>query len=204
MKPLKGVSPEAQERLELYHALLLKWQARINLISPATVPDAWERHFADSVQVAGLIPAGGKTLYDLGSGGGFPGLVIALVRSDLEVHLVESDTKKCAFLQTVSRETKCPVVIHNARVEAVAAQADAPVPDVVTARALASLDVLLGYCRPWIEARDGLTLVFPKGEAAQSEISVSREKWSFDLTETVSGTGPKARILTLAHVKSAQ
>lgn len=201
MKPLKGASPDAQVRLEQYHALLLKWQAKINLISPSTVPDAWERHFADSLQAAALVPAGGQTLYDLGSGGGFPGLVIAIARPDIEAHLVESDAKKCAFLQTVSRETKTPVVIHNDRIEKVAAETEIA-PDVVTARALAPLNELLNYCDPWIQANQDMIFIFLKGAQSRQEIDVSREKWSFDLQETPSLTDPKASLLRLSGVRN--
>ena len=202
MKPLKGVSPEAQERLELFHALLLKWQAKINLVSPATIPEAWARHFADSAQVANLMPISGKTLYDLGSGGGFPGLVTAIIHPEYEVHLVESDAKKCAFLQTVSRETNSPVIIHNERIEAAVTAAKSP-PDFVTARALAPLSELLNYCAPWIERRLDVTYIFPKGEKNKIELAVSREKWAFDLVETASETDPRAKILTLHNVRKA-
>lgn len=200
MKPLENVSPDAQVRLEQYHDLLLKWQAKINLVSPTTIPDAWERHFVDSVQLVQYLPASGQIMYDLGSGGGFPGLIMAILRPELEVHLVESDGKKCAFLQTVSRETKTKVFIHNERIEKVVAATEAA-PAIVSARALASLDQLLNYCKPWIKSRPDMTFLFPKGEQNQQEITVSREKWDFDLTEAVSKTDPKARILTLSHVR---
>jgi 16S rRNA (guanine527-N7)-methyltransferase len=200
MKPLKGVSRETQDRLETYHALLLKWQAKINLISPGTVPEVWRRHFIDSAQLATLLPSGGKVLYDLGSGGGFPGMVLALLRPDIEVHLVESDEKKCAFLQTVSRETGYKVFIHNARIEGVI-QPDLPAPDVVTARALASLIDLLNYCTPWILQCKNTLFLFPKGAQSEAEIAVSREKWDFDLREIPSQTDPQAAILALSNVR---
>jgi 16S rRNA (guanine527-N7)-methyltransferase len=175
MKPLESVSRESLARLETYHTLLLKWQAKINLISP------------------------GQSLYDLGSGGGFPGMVLAIVRPDIEVHLVESDAKKCAFLQTVSRETGQKVFIHNARIEQVIT-ADIPAPDIVTARALASLPDLLSYCSPWIEQSSKTLYLFPKGAQSASEISVSREKWTFEIEEFPSATDPQAAILALSNV----
>ena len=102
---MTSVSRETRALLEQYQALLLKWQEKINLISPATIKDCWNRHFEDSLQLLPLIPNGPQVLYDLGSGAGFPGLVLALTRSDIAVTLVESDAKKCAFLSAVSRET---------------------------------------------------------------------------------------------------
>ena len=134
--------------LATYKSLLLKWAKVINLVSPATLPDVDTRHFQDSLQLIPLLPPHTKTLFDLGSGAGFPGLVIALERPDIAVHLFESDTKKCAFLSTVSRETHIPVVIHNQRIESVDKIPDV-VPDVISARALASLDTLLAMTEIW-------------------------------------------------------
>ena len=201
MKPLEGTSPDVQEKLRQYYDLLLKWQAKINLISPNTVADAWERHFVDSAQIAALLPAGGQTLYDLGSGGGFPGLVLAMIKPEIEVHLVESDAKKCAFLQTVSRETKTPVIIHNARIDKVVASFE-KAPDVVTARALAALNQLLDYCAPWTALNPDLTLIFPKGAQSASEIAVSREKWDFEVEEFPSVTDSAARILRVSKLRN--
>lgn len=199
MKPLNHVSRETQGALEQYHALLLKWQERINLISPTTIPDAWSRHFVDSIQVLPLIPKGAKTLYDLGSGAGFPGMILAMARSDLSVTLVESDAKKCAFLQTVSRETGTKVSVANERIEKAAERLAAP--DVITARALASLESLFSYCYPWIVSNPDLALIFPKGEQAAQEMEAARAAdWIFDVTETVSETDRNARILTLTKV----
>src|SRR5689334_12618331 len=108
---LDGVSRETTDKLRVYHDLLIKWQNSINLISPNTVSEAWERHFLDSVQLSPLIPPTAGTLYDIGTGAGFPGLVLAILRPELPVSLIESDSKKCAFLQTVSRETGTKVTV---------------------------------------------------------------------------------------------
>lgn len=187
------------EKLHQYHALLLKWQERINLISPNTVNEAWDRHFADSLQLLPLIPETVKALYDLGAGAGFPGLVLAMAREDLAVTLIESDAKKCAFLQTVSRETGVAVTIENRRIEE--AVTALPSPDVVTARALASLDGLLKYCRPWFKTKPDLLLIFPKGEHAAYEIEEARRVgWSFDVVETGSKTDRGARILSITKL----
>ncbi len=202
MKPLEleGVSRETLEKLKAYHALLLKWQEKINLISSVTVSDAWNRHFIDSAQIAPLLPEGIKSIVDLGSGAGFAGLVLAMMRPDISLTLVESDAKKCAFLQTVSRETRTPVVIRNARIEA--ATSDIKAPDIITARALASLKSLLDYCEPWLVSRENIRFIFPKGAQFSAEIADANQAgWQFDWTETQSKTDPAARILCLTHVR---
>lgn len=178
--------------MEQYRGLLLKWQKTLNLVGPNTLDEAWERHFVDSAQLEPLIPAGARTLFDLGSGAGFPGLVLAMMRPELSVHLVESDERKATFLRTVSRETDTPVIVHMERVEALPAS---PRPDVVTARALAELDRLLGWCLPWAE---GLTMVFPKGEKAEEEIRKAQMNYNFVFDAYPSMTAPEARILRLS------
>lgn len=194
------VSRETLDRLRRYHALLLKWQEKINLVSPYTIPQAWERHFEDSAQVAPLLPAGINALYDLGSGAGFPGLVLAIMRPDISVTLIESDAKKCAFLQTVSRETNTAVAIQNIRIES-ASQA-LPAPDLVTARALSSLSELLDYAAPWLAQKPDIVFIFPKGAGAQGEIEAAKSAgWTFDLTEIKSETEAGARILCLKTVR---
>ncbi len=160
----ENVSRESLEQLHAYDALLHKWQKTINLVSRNTLHESWDRHVLDSVQMAQYVSRESRTLYDLGSGAGFPGLVLAILRPDLDVHLIESDLRKCSFLKAVSRETGASVTVHNSRIEAV----DLPSPDVVTARALASLDKLVGFCKPW--ERKGLQGLFLKGETYQSEI----------------------------------
>lgn len=187
--------PPEQARLEQYLALLHKWQKAINLVSPATLPEAWERHILDSAQLAALIPAGARTLFDLGSGAGFPGMVLAVLRPELAVHLIESDQRKCAFLQTVSRETGTPVTVHNSRIEALAAPP--AVPDVVTARALAPLPALLAYAAPWAALNPDLTLLFLKGGQAEVEVTEAQEGYDFSLESFPSATGADGRILRL-------
>lgn len=192
-----AVSRETLEKLRHYHALLLKWQEKINLISPATVREAWERHFLDSLQIAPLLPIHPANLYDLGSGAGFSGMVLAIVRPDLKMTLIESDSKKCAFLQTVSRETATPVTIENGRIESVSL----PPPDVVTARALAALPALLDYTAPWLETGVNPRLIFAKGEQYKVEIAAAHAAgWAFDCLETPSKTETGAAILTLTNV----
>lgn len=205
MKPLSispdiaDVSRETLEKLQQYHALLLKWQEKINLISPATIPAAWERHFIDSAQLAPLLPEGNHTLYDLGSGAGFAGMVLAIMRPDIAVTFVESDAKKCAFLGTVSRETGTKVTIRNERIEA--ATAVLTVPDLVSARALASLTELFSYVWPWAEKNPDLRMIFPKGAQAAAEIAAAKaDGWAFDCDEIPSKTDPAARILVVTNL----
>lgn len=200
MKPLEipptivNVSRETLTKLQQYHALLLKWQEKINLISPATVPSAWERHFIDSAQIAPLLPQNSCTLYDLGSGAGFSGMVLAIMRPDIAVTLIESDAKKCAFLGTVSRETATKVTIRNERIETAAAAL--PAPDLISARALASLSDLFSYVWPWAQQNPDLRLIFPKGAQAAAEITAAKANaWGFDMTEVASKTEPSASIL---------
>lgn len=186
--------------LATYKSLLLKWAKVINLVSPATLADVDARHFQDSLQLIPLLPAHTKILFDLGSGAGFPGLVIALERPDIRVHLFESDTKKCSFLSTVSRETHIPVVIHNHRIESVDKIPDV-VPDVISARALASLDNLLALTEVWWSHHPQVTLLFPKGAKADDEIATARELYDFTLETFPSQTEKNARILRITHVK---
>jgi len=209
MKPLDipadiaPVSHETAEKLRHYHGLLLKWQEKINLISPNTVPDAWERHFIDSAQLAPLFPSQARTLYDLGSGAGFAGMVLAILRPDMSVTLIESDAKKCAFLSTVSRETNTPVTILNKRIEA--ARDGLTAPDLVTARALASLTDLFSYVWPWAQERADLRLIFPKGGQAQAEIAAAQASgWAFEAVLTPSKTEPAAQILTVTNLGKKQ
>lgn len=200
---VKGAAPvsrETTERLEIFRDLLLKWQKAVNLVSPATLPDLWNRHFVDSLQLGPLLPPMARTLFDFGSGAGFPGLVLAILRPDLSVHLVESDQKKCSFLATVSRETQCPVTIHNCRIEALQASA---VPDVITARALADLGLLLAYAAPWAIRNPGLVLLLPKGERYRTELKNSGPECFTQCEEFPSITDEKARILRISGLNPA-
>jgi len=185
----QNVSRESLEKLRAYDALLHKWQRTINLVSPNTLSESWERHILDSVQIVEHVSRESSVLYDLGCGAGFPGLVVAMLRPDLDVHLIESDQRKCSFMRAVSRETQTPVTIHNARIEAV----DLPSPDVVTARALASLSDLMGYCAPW--ARSGLQGLFLKGEQHLQEIEAARCDYDFSVDVAPSLVAPDSALL---------
>jgi len=193
------VSRETISRLEIYLAQLVKWQRAINLVSPKTLPDAWNRHFVDSAQILPLIPKHVKKIADLGCGAGFPGLVLAILDPSLDVHLVESDEKKCQFLKHVSRETNCALTVYNERIESCV---DNIKPDLITARALASLDKLLSYTRGCFEANPSLEFLFLKGERAEEEIKEALKNYKFDYRLYPSETEENARIVHLSNVSN--
>ena len=167
-----GVSRETLERLEGYAALLTKWQKTINLVARDSLGDLWRRHMLDSAALWPLIPEGSSVLVDLGSGAGFPGLVLAIMGMP-DVHLIESDARKCAFLTEAARLfSPNSVKIHRGRIESLA-----PVPaDVVTARALTDLDALLGYAERFLKP-DGICL-FPKGRQGEHELTLAGQRWT--------------------------
>ena len=189
---------QPDQKLKLYEELLLKWQKTINLVSPATLANVWDRHFEDSLQLLEHIPDNVRKICDIGSGAGFPGLVIAINRPDIEVTLIESDTRKCAFLQTVSRETKCEnIKIINKRIENVIDELDVCY---LTSRALASLRQLINYAEPLWLSNHNLVMVLPQGANFQSEIDEAIKKYSFDYTVNKSCTDDNARILIVNNI----
>jgi len=199
-KELKGlgvnVSRETMARLEAYAALLVKWQAKINLVGPATLPDLWRRHFLDSAQLLPLLPEKPGRLVDLGSGGGFPGLVLAAM-TDWRVELVDSDQRKCSFLRQVALETGIldRVTIHAQRFEAMT-----PFPaDIVTARACAPLDDLLGYAAPFI-GESGRCL-FLKGKGVEEELTAAEQHWTMRLERRESSSDPAGSILIIDQLQ---
>ncbi len=184
------VSRETMDRLAAYVALVEKWQQRVNLISASTLPDIWMRHIWDSAQLALLVPAGTGRILDVGSGAGFPGLVLAAL-CDAELHLVESDQKKAVFLQTIIRETGIPAIVHNRRIESLP-----PIgAGIVTARALASLDRLLEL----LEAQlvPGTRCLFLKGARAESELAALDTRSDIIRRLHPSLTNPEAFVLDL-------
>lgn len=189
----------ADDKLRLYLQLLLKWQRAMNLVSEASLPHAWERHFMDSAQLAALIPDKAQILADLGSGAGFPGMVLAMMRPELQVHLIESDERKTQFLRTVSRETETPVIIHNGRIENMTA---AFTPDVVTARALAPLSQLLDYCLIWGRENPNLSMLFLKGEKSEEEIKAAKARFRFNYNTLPSATKPEEEPAAKKKTKS--
>ncbi len=186
---LQGIVPvshETAERLATFVALLRKWQPVENLVSPKTLPEIWRRHVADSAELVRLFPDS-RTWLDLGSGAGFPGLVVALTGAPgTHVHLVESNVRKCAFLRTVIRATDAPATVHEGRVEAVLRDWGVPV-DRISARALAALPELLATAEP-LMAR-GVPAAFHKGEDFRREVAEASQSFAFDLVEHRSRVG---------------
>lgn len=202
---LFAVSRETMERLTTYHDLLVKWQRVQNLVAPNTLVDVWGRHFADSAQLFAHIGGGGgdsKTVIDMGSGGGFPGMVIAILaaeRGGVEVHLVESNGRKCAFLKDVARQAGVDVEIHNCRIEVFAVERSMMPVDYVTARALKPLATLLSLGQ--VAFDNGAVGLFLKGKQAELELEEARKGWDFDVELIASRTDPEGRIVKLSDVK---
>jgi len=193
------VSRETRDRLEALVNALGRWQKAINLVSRNTIEDVWVRHVLDSAQLAALIPDGTKTLTDLGSGAGFPGLVVAALRPDLEVALIESDARKAAFLGEAARRmtlAKPPKIVVG-RIEAVA-----PAPaDVITARALAPLGPLLAWADRHRTAP--AICLFHKGKGWQAEVTEAMKEWDIPHQTFTSVTDLDAVILRIGPYQPA-
>ncbi|NNE78797.1 MAG: 16S rRNA (guanine(527)-N(7))-methyltransferase RsmG [Silicimonas sp.] len=188
-----NVSRETLARLESYARQLTIWNKRINLVSPKSLDDLWQRHFLDSLQLLRVAPPW-ATWVDLGSGGGFPGAVVAIANPDRQVTLMESDARKCAFLRTIARETTGFQVV-NERIE----DAEPQSADVVSARALAPLDKLLTYASRHLDPNG--RAVFLKGRKAREEIEVALENWRFDCETFPSETDEEAVILSIGDIE---
>ncbi|WP_163270722.1 16S rRNA (guanine(527)-N(7))-methyltransferase RsmG [Chelativorans alearense] len=175
------VSRETFVRLEAFEAAFRRWAARINLAAPSTLPHLWERHILDSAQLVRLAPEAKRWL-DLGSGGGFPGGVVAVLlieRAEAHIDLVESNRKKAAFLQTTLAGLDAPATVHARRIED--CYTAIPAPEIVTARALAPLSRLLELAEPWLV--QGARALFHKGRDYRREVEESGDAWQFDLVE---------------------
>ncbi len=197
---LIDVSDVVFENIIRYHALLLKWNKAINIVSPKTLNQAWHRHLIDSAQVSQYVPTKTEVYADLGCGGGFPGLVIAMMRPDLQTHLVESDERKGQFMRSVVRETALKnVTIHTKRIED--AHADLT-PDFVTARALASLEQLFDYCLPWVESNPDLCFGFMKGMRSVEEVEAAKLRYDFTVRSHESITDSSAQILIVEKLRT--
>lgn len=189
-----GVSRETLARLKSYADMLLDWNERHNLVARSTLPDLWQRHFWDSAQLAPLVPDTSKTLADLGSGAGFPGLVLAAMRPELAVTLHEATTKKCAFLQAAADRMGLRVAIENARMEDLP-----PRPfDVVTARACAPLPQLLEYAHRFM--RPNSVCLFLKGQNVGSELTEAAKYWNIEVSQVPSQTDPSGAIVTVREL----
>jgi 16S rRNA (guanine527-N7)-methyltransferase len=196
---LTPVSRETLLRLDRLVPVLLEWQATTNLIGPATIPEIWTRHIADSLQLLALAPKS-RSWIDLGSGGGFPGLVIACAMAGIEggrVHLVESNGKKAAFLREASRLVGLPTHVHNVRIEDYVKRPGI-VADTITARALAPVDVLLGYIQPLMHS--GAVALLQKGQDVETELQEAAIYWNIESKLVTSKTSPSGRILIVRAV----
>ena len=190
-----GVSRETLARLDALVAHLVRWQRRINLIGPRTLPAIWHRHIADSAQLFTLAPTAAATWCDLGAGAGFPGLVIAAMAADarpgLHVTLIESDSRKAAFLTSAAQAMGVSVTVFARRIEALP---QVPQFDVISARALAPLPALVAMARPLL--RQGGMLLFPKGAEAEAELALLHPIDREAVTRLPSQTQPAATILS--------
>ena len=196
-----NVSRETLVRLEEYAALLAKWNPVINLVSKSTLPDVWQRHMRDSAQLWPLCPKGARLWVDIGSGGGFPGIVIAILASELapemRVILIESDQRKATFLRTVAQTLGLELRVESQRAE------DVPPlgADVVSARALTALSGLLPLAQRHL-AENGVA-IFPKGQSAAQELTDALELWQFAVTKTPSETDHQAVVLQIRDIARA-
>jgi len=197
---LTPVSRETLDRLDRFVAVLLEWQQRMNLIASSTEPKLWTRHIADSLQLLALAPQA-RIWVDLGTGAGFPGVVIACALADkpgARVHLVERSTKKAAFLREVVQATGAPAEVHAVGLEDFVENLAAPV-DVVTARALAPLAVLLTGTYPLLKT--GTLGLFPKGQDVDAELTEAAKCWSIQSSLAPSLTDPRAKIVCVTGIR---
>ena len=197
---LTPVSRETEARLDCYLALLLEWQAKTNLVAPSTLPNLWTRHVSDSLQLLTLAPAA-KAWIDLGSGGGFPGVVLACALAetpDATVHLVERIAKKAAFLREAIRVTGSPGAVHVADIGDTVERFAQPV-DCVTARAVAPLHQLIGLAEPLVQR--GAKALFLKGQDVEAELTEATKYWKIEPKLHSSRTGGQGWIVELDQIE---
>jgi 16S rRNA (guanine527-N7)-methyltransferase len=190
------VSRETENRLDRFVDVLLLWQSKLNLIAPSTLRELWTRHIADSLQLLPLAPDA-RTWVDFGTGGGFPGAVIACALADkpgAKVHLVESNGKKVAFLREAVRATGAPAIVHLERAEKFGESCAEPV-HVVTARALAPLKTLCDQAFPLMSR--GAIGLFPKGQDVDAELTDAAKYWRLEATRVSSKTNPEGSIVVI-------
>jgi 16S rRNA (guanine527-N7)-methyltransferase len=200
---LTPVSRETLRRLDDFVALLLQWQQKVNLIAASTVPHLWTRHIADSLQLLDLLPEA-KVWVDLGSGGGFPGLMLACALAETpgaHIHLIESNGKKATFLREAVSVTGAPAEVHAARLENVVDSLRGRA-DAVSARAFSPLKTLLDQSAPLLQA--GALGVFPKGQDVAAELTEASKYWTMRSALTPSRTNPAARIVVVRALAPAR
>jgi 16S rRNA (guanine527-N7)-methyltransferase len=184
--------------LDTYACELRRWNRAVNLVSPATLDNLEARHINDSRQLLSYLPDRPVTLMDWGSGGGLPGIVVALSRPDCTVHLVESDQKKCEFLRHVSRETKIPFHVHNVRIEDLDPY-DIKI-DIITARALAPLPRLLEWMCTYQQTYPHLYALFLKGKSWREEVLEAEKSFIFKMSSDDSAVDSEGRVLRINHL----
>jgi 16S rRNA (guanine527-N7)-methyltransferase len=191
------VSRETSERLDRFVAHFLKWQSAVQLVAPSTLSKIWTRHIADSLQ---LLPdiASAKEVVDVGSGGGFPGLILAVASTDKKFHLVESDTRKASFLREALRITDTTAEVYAERVESAAKRISTGI-HMVTARAFAPLPRMLELTEPFF--RDGAKAVFLKSQDIDDELTTAAKSWIVNFQLRTSQTDPRGRILLIDQAK---
>ncbi len=197
---LTPVSRETESRLDRYIDLLVEWQAKTNLVAPSTLPTLWTRHVADSLQLLALAPKA-RTWVDLGSGGGFPGVVLACAMAEHDgaaVHLVERNAKKAAFLREALRVTNAVGTIHLSDIGDYVDSSSAPI-DCVTARAVAPLHILLDYVEPLMKR--GAKALFLKGQDVESELTEATKYWNINPHLHPSRTGGQGWIVELETIE---
>ncbi len=192
------VSRETLLKLRAYEASLQEWQNKFNLVSKSSLDDAWNRHFIDSMQLFKFIPQSAQSLYDFGSGAGFPGMVLAIMAADktpyLKVSLIESIGKKTLYLKHVSEICSVNVEIFNQRIESLPKNKV----DVITSRAMTSLSDLLGYAYPFCKKET--VCIFPKGKKHQEEIDEAKKHWQFECQIHPSETSSEGVILVITKL----
>ncbi len=198
---LPGVSRETMAALDQYVGLVRKWNPHINLVSKHSLDDIWRRHVLDSAQLTDVVDISSGRWLDLGSGGGFPGVVLAILfaqtRPRISFYLVESDARKSAFLKAVARELKPSIHVVNARIEEI----DSICADIVSARALAPLDKLLPFAERHLAP--GGAALFMKGARGDEELARARGDWRFTVDKIQSKTEPSAMIFRIGDLKRA-
>ncbi len=195
-----SVSRETLERLKAYEASLHEWQKKFNLVSNASLEDAWNRHFLDSMQLFNFIPKTARNLCDFGSGAGFPGMVLAIMAKEktpyLKVSLIESIKKKTLYLNEVNKITEANAVIINDRIENIPPQSF----DVITSRAMASLKDLLNYTKKFFGKNT--VCIFPKGKSYAEEIAEAEKFWKFDCKIVPSEMSSEGVILIITNLSA--
>lgn len=189
------LTPETFDRLQSFAGLVEKWNPTVNIVAKSTLGELWSRHIIDSAQVFRYCPPAARLWLDIGSGGGFPGIVIAVLAHslmpDLQVRLVESDQRKAVFLREVNRQLGLTAEVSACRIETLSPQSA----DVVSARALASLSGLCGFAARHLKPNG--VAVFLKGQQHEDEIALARKDWQFELEMAQSQTHSGSAVLVL-------